>query len=208
MRQQADDHDERHDQAEQDDDHLLHVGPGDRLDAAGDGVEMTRTPMISVVMPVRPAEDDRQHDGRRVERDAHRQAALDQEDDAGQRARLGVEALFQILVGRVNVGAMEDRHRRGREDHHRDRQSEIELHEAHAVDVGLAGGGDEGDGARLRRHDGERHGVPRHGLAGQQILVDGVAAAALVEAVDDDEDERADQHHPVERSHEKTRVNT
>ena len=97
--------------------------------------------------------------------------ALDQEDDAHQRARLRVEALLQILVSRVDFRAMEDRHGGGGEDHHGDGQSEIELDEAHAVDVGLPGGGDEGDGAGLGGHDGKTHGVPGHGVSGQQYLI-------------------------------------
>ena len=123
--------------------------------------------MISVVIRSVPAEDDAHHDRRRIERNARRHAALNQENDRGKRAGLGIEAPFQVFVSGVNAGFVEDGHGRGGEDHHRDRQPEVKLHEAHAVDISLAGGGDEGDGARLRRHDRKTHGVPRHGFAGQ-----------------------------------------
>ncbi len=103
---------------------------------------------------------------------------------------------------------MEDRDCCRREDHHRDGQSEVELHETHTVDVGLAGGRDESDGARLGRHDRESHGIPGHGLAGEQILVYGVRAAALVQAVKDDEQKRAGQDAPIEGPHSQALVNT
>jgi hypothetical protein len=104
---------------------------------------------------------------------------------------------------------MENRNGGGAQDHHRDRQSEIKLHEAHAIGVALAGGGDEGDGAGLRRHDGEAHGVPWHRFASQEIFVHGGAAAAAVQSVADDEREPREHYHPIEWPHEaKTLVKT
>ena len=68
-------------------------------------------------------------------RDPHRHAALHQKHDGGEGAGLGVEAFLEIFVSGVDAGSMEDGHGRGREDHHGDGQPEIELHEAHAVDI-------------------------------------------------------------------------
>ena len=84
------------------------------------------------------------------------------------------------------------------DDHHGDGQAEVELHEAQAIDVALAGGGDERDGAGLGGHDGEAHGVPGHGFAGEQKLVDGLAAAAAIESVEHQGGERGDQREPIE----------
>src|ERR1022692_4181721 len=41
-RQQPEDHQQRHHQAEEDDQHLLHIGPGDRANAAGHRVQHYR----------------------------------------------------------------------------------------------------------------------------------------------------------------------
>ena len=102
---------------------------------------------------------------------------------------------------------MENRHGGGADNHHSDGQPEVELHEPHAIHVRLAGGGNERDRAGLRGHNRKRHGVPRHGAAGQQVAVYGVAAAAAVEAVGDNRHQRGDQDDPIERSHRYARVN-
>ena len=84
-------------------------------------------------------EDDAQDDRRRIEGDAKRQATLNEEDDADERSGLHVEPLFQVLVGGVHLRTVEQRHGGVRQDHHRQGQTEIELHEPHAVHVRLAG---------------------------------------------------------------------
>ena len=187
--------------------HLLHIRPRDRLDTAQHRVRDHDQAHERRRESIRPAEDHREHDRRRVDRQPRREAALHQEDEARRARASCVEALLQILVRRVDVRAVKDGHRGRADDHHRDRQSEIELHEAHAVDVGLPGGGDEGDGAGLRGHDRERHGVPRHRFAGQQVAIDCVAAAAAIQPVRNDEGERRGQDNPVERPHRYALVN-
>ena len=158
-------------------------------------------PISSVVIAVVPAEDDAHHDGRRIERQPHGRAALDQKNDSGKRARLRVEPALEILVGRIYARFVEDGDGGRAQNHHRDRQAEVELHEAHAVDVSLAGGGDERDRAGLGRHDREAHRVPRHCLAGKQIVAGGCAAAPPPEPEAGDRDYGRDHHDPVERRH-------
>jgi hypothetical protein len=87
---------------------------------------------------------------------------------------------------------MKDRDDRRRDHDHRQREAEVKLHETHAIGIRLPGGGDEGDGAGLRRHDGKGHGVPRHGFSSEQVAVDGVAAARPVEAVSNDSEKSGD----------------
>ncbi len=180
---------------------MLHVGPRDRLDAAGHGIGDDQQPDQERGEPRGPAEDDRQGNRGSVERYARRQTAFDEKDAADQRARLGVEALLQVLVRGVHFGAVKNRDRGGGQDDHRERESEIELHEPHAVDVGLAGGRNESHCARLGRHDGQSHGIPGHGPSGEHVLIRCSAAPAAIESVADDERQPTEHDHPIERPH-------
>ena len=74
----------------------------------------TNAPMITVIA-VRPAEDDGKSDGRRVQADTGRQAALNQKDGAGERARFRVEALLQIFISRIDLARDERSARRWRD---------------------------------------------------------------------------------------------
>ena len=201
VRQQHDDGDERNPEAEEDDAHLLHVRPGDGLDAANHRVTHHGHTHQHGGGALRPSQNYRQHDGWRVDGEPRGNAALAQEDDTGQRAGLGVEPVFQVFIRGIDAGAIKNRHHHGRDHDHGDGQSEVSLHEAHAIHVRLAGGGDKRDGAGLGGHDGERHGVPRHGFAGEQVAVHRVAAAAAVQAVGDDGNQRREQDHPIQGSH-------
>jgi len=125
----------------------------------------------------------------------------EQEDDGDEGAGAGVEALFEVPVGRIDAAAVESRDGKGRDGDHGQRQAQIHLDEAHAIDVALACGGDEGDGAGLGGHDGERHGVPRHGFVGEQILVRGLAAVAAPESIEDCADECGEENQPIGGSH-------
>ena len=69
--------------------------------------------------------------------------AADQEQKARQRADAHVEAALEILVGGVDARAREERHHGQRQDDHRERQAEVELDEAQAGRVGLAGRADD-----------------------------------------------------------------
>ena len=200
-RHQSERDDECQDQREENHRHLLNVGPRNSLDAAGGRVEHHQAAHHDRRPLVRPAKDGGQNDRRRIERDPGRQSALNEEYETHQRARLRVETFLQIFVSGVDVRAVKNGHGRGRENHHRDGQSKIELHKAHAVDISLASGGDESDGAGLSGHDGEPHGVPGHRSPGQQIVFDRAALPAAPQAVRDNRAEPKKHGHPVEWSH-------
>jgi len=74
-------------------------------------------------------------DGRRRERDSALQAAEIRKMPVMRPRVLGIEAPLQILVGSVDFRAVENGHDGDAENHHRDGQTEIELHKAHAVGV-------------------------------------------------------------------------
>ena len=201
VRQQHDDGHQRNQQPQEDDAHLLHVRPGDGLDAADHGVTDHGRAHQQRGSALRPSQNHRQHDGWRIDGEPRGDAALAEEDNTSQCARLGVEPVFQVFVRGIDAGAIKRRHHHCTDHDHGDGQAEVSLHEAHAIHVRLAGGGDERDGAGLRGHDGERHRVPRHGLAGEQVPVHRVAAAAAVQAVGDDGHQRGEQDHPIQGSH-------
>ena len=105
IRQEQDGRHGRRGQAQRHHQHLLEVGPGDRLGAAERRVRDRQAAHDGGRQPVRPSEDHGEHHGRRVERDAHRQPALQQEDAADQRADTAVEPAFQVLVRGIDVRA-------------------------------------------------------------------------------------------------------
>ena len=185
-RQQQKCREERGHQACRQDDHVEELGPRDGGDATLHRVEHDDCAHGGCGDPLGPAQDDRHHHSRRCQRHADTQPTLDQEYRTDQCPRLGVKALLQILVSRVDLGAVIDWHRDGRDENHRNREPEVELHEAHTVDVTLASGGDECDGAGLRRHDGQRHGVPRHLVVGEHEALRRLLASAAPQAIEDD----------------------
>ena len=117
--------------------------------------------------PVGPPQYHGKGHRRRIQSDACRQATLYEKDPANQRPRLGVEALLQILIGGIDFRTVKDGHGGRRENHHRQREAKVELHKAHAVDIGLPRGRYERDCAGLRSHDGKAHRIPGHCLACQ-----------------------------------------
>ncbi len=108
-------------QPEDDEHHDLHVGPRHRLDAAEHRVDHGRHRDRQRRRGQIPAEDERQHDGRRRHDGAARHPARDEEQQAGKAARLAVEAALEVLVRRVDAGPVEERHQRHRQDDHRQR---------------------------------------------------------------------------------------
>ena len=187
--------------SQEDQHHLLHIGPGYRLHAAGNGIGEHNPGHDQHRGALAPTQNHRHHYGRSVERQSHAESALDEKHDARRHAGLGVEALLQKFVGRDDARAVKKRDHGRRQNHHRQRQPEVELHEAHAVDISLPSGSDKGDGAGLRRHDGKTHGPPGHGFARQKIIPDGLFPAALVQSVADDHDQGEYQDNPVQQSH-------
>ncbi len=141
-----------------------------------------------------PAEDHRQHERRRVERDPGGEPALGQEERRRERARFPVEALLQELVRRAHAQPLVDRHQRRAQDDHGDRQAEVELDEREPADVALTRRGHECHRARLRGHDRKRHERPRHAPARDEESREVARAARAHEPVDDEGGEGRDQH--------------
>jgi hypothetical protein len=132
---------------------------------------------------------------------AARQATRNQEQHRRQRARLQIEAPFEVLVGRIDPGAPEERHDGHRQNDHRDGQAEVELHESQPVGVALAGRAGHRDGTELRRHHRQANGPPRQAPAGEQVAFHLVCAAAHAKAVRDDPGEIGRDDEPVDGAH-------
>ena len=96
---------------------------------------------------------------------------------------------------------MQERHQRHAEDDHRDRQPEVELHEAHAVGRALPRGADHGDGRELRRHDGQADRPPGEVAAGEEVALDVVGPLRAPQAVPDHVHEVHDHDEPVDPVH-------
>jgi hypothetical protein len=181
--------------------HLVGLRAADRARAARDGVGDGGAADDQVGELQRPAEQRREHDGGREDGDARRQPARQEEQERGQLARFAVESLFQVFVGGIDLEPIINGQEEGRDDDHGDGQPEIELHEAHPLFERLARHRQEGDGARLRRHDRQADGPPAQVAAAAQVGVGALGAALAPGAVADDGGERADEDRPVERLH-------
>ena len=152
-----------------------------------------------------PAEHGREHDGGRVDRKPDREPALHEEQEGRKLACFPVETRFEVLVRRVNLQAVIDGDDDGGEDHHRNRQTEVELHEAHPVLVGLAGSGEERDGTRLCGDDRQPDRPPPEIGAPANEAVHRLDPNAE-RTVANDGGDRRDENGPVERSHVNARV--
>ena len=200
-RQSQHQRDYRADQAADDDAHLFHVGPGDCLDAAQHRVENGWSADGQNGQREVPVKDHRQNDRRRRDDGAGGHAPPAQKQQAGGRPRFYVEPPFEILVCGVDARSIEERHQRDRQDDHRDRQPEVELHEAHAVSVSLPCRTHERDRAELRRHHRETNGPPRQAAIGEEIPFDPVGGLRTTEAVDDDPHQVCSDDQPIEKVH-------
>src|SRR5215469_2239200 len=114
---------------------------------------------------------------RSVDGNAGSEPPLQEKQKSSKLARLQIEPALQVLVGRIDLEALVQRNDRRREDHHGDRQSEIELHEAHSVLVTLPRGGEKGDRAGLGRHDRQANRQPSSIATPSQVRVDAADAA-------------------------------
>ena len=201
VRQAEDQRGDRRGHPDHDDDHLLDVGPGDRLHAAEHRVNGRGNADRQDGKRQAPAEHDGEDDGRRGDDHARPEAARDQEQQAGQRPRAGVEAPLQVFVRREDACAVEERHQRQREDDHRQGQSEVELHEADAVVVALPRRPDQRDGAHLGGHHRQADGPPRERPRRQEIAFDGARPPGPLHAVVQHPGEVGGDDGPVDQVH-------
>ena len=159
------------------------------------------TPITATDQLDRPAEDRREHHRRRGDDRPARHAARQQKQKRRERSRLRVEAALEILVRGVHLRAVEKRHERDAEDHHRQRQPEVELHEPHSVGGALPRRADHRHGGELRRHDGQSDGPPRQAAIGEEVSLDLLRAARPSQPVDHDVREPPDDDHPIQPMH-------
>ncbi len=189
------------DDASDDHEHLLHVGPGDGLHAADQRVAHGRHAHRQHGQRQVPVEDHREDHRRRRQDRAAGQAAREQEQQAGQRARLHVEAPLEVLVRGVDAGPVEERDHRDREDDHRQRQPEIQLQHAHAFAEAAPGRADQGDRGELCRHHRQADGPPRQAAVGEEVAFDLVGAVRAADAVRQDPGEVGSDDDPVDEVH-------
>ena len=206
--QAVDGHEARQQHAAGDDHHLRAVGPGHGLGAAHHRVGHDEHPDEEDVRGDAPAQQHREHQGRGEDGDAHGQAALDQEEAGGKQPGLQVEAGLEDLIGRGHLQPVVERDGPDGQHDGGQGQAEVELHEAHAVHVGLARRGQERDGAGLGGDDREADEPPAVVPAAADVVVAGGGAAALVEAPQHHEEQGPAEDEPVQAAHAQTRASS
>ncbi len=182
-----------------DEPHLDDVRPDHRAVATVDDVDDGRPAHERDRRGLAPPEDHGQHERGSVEGHADGQPPREEEEEARQGARARVEAALQVLVGSEDPGPVEEGNQGQRQHDHRERQAEVERHEAHALRVGLAGRAHEGDGADLGRHHREPRRPPPHLAPGQEEVVDAAGAPPHPHAEGHDADHVDGEDDPVGR---------
>ena len=181
--------------------HLLFVGHPDGAGAARGGVQGDQDSDENAGPGERPAEDFAQNDARPVDRDPGTEPPLDQKQDGGERAGPLVEAPANEFIGGEDLPFVIERDEDEAHHQHGERQSEIELHEPHPVQVALAGRAEKSDRTGLGGHDAEADGPPPGVVPAPKIRLRGVGLAGLPDAIGDDEAEAAEKDQPVEPMH-------
>ena len=132
-------HHERGDHAAEDHGHLPFLREVDRRAATGDSVNNGEQARADDGDVEPPAEDGRENDGGRVDRDARLQTALQHKETRTEEAGLLVETLAEVFVGRIHPELPIDREKDGTHDDEGERQAKIILDEGDAVFGGDAG---------------------------------------------------------------------
>ena len=101
----------------------------------------------------------------------------------------------------VDAGVVEEWHQGDGQDHHGERQREIELNEAQAVGVALTRRADHGDGTQLGRHHREASRPPGNAPLGEEVALEFVAVFRAPETVVDDPRHEGDEDRPVQPMH-------
>ena len=130
---------ERHEEPGEHHCHLLFVRYTHGLRTSSGGVHDHQSAYERAGPAERPMQHLAQHNAGRVNGETRGKAALDQEEDSRQQAGALIEALANELVRRVHVPLVVQGNEHVRDHHHSQRQTEVELHEAHAFHESLAG---------------------------------------------------------------------
>ena len=125
-----------------------------------------------------------------------------QEQECGEGPGLRVEATLEVFVRGVHLRAVQKWHEGDTDDHHREREPEIELDESKAIGRALRGGPDHRDGGQLCGHDREADCPPGQAPAREEISLDPGGPPRTPNAVYPDVGEINDDDDPVERVHE------
>ena len=112
---------------------LVFLGEAHRFAATGHGVNDDQQPAEDDGEIQPPAQHGGEDDGRRIDRDAGGEPALQEEQPRAEEACFGIEAPAQKLVGSVDVQTPVHRQEYRRDDDQRQRHAEVILHEAEPV---------------------------------------------------------------------------
>ena len=126
-------HHERGDHAAEDHGHLPFLREVHRRTAPGDGVNNREQARADDGDVEPPAEDGRENDGGRVDRDARLQTALQHKQTRTEETGLLVETLAEVFVGCVHPELPIDREKNGTHDDEGERQAKIILDEGDTV---------------------------------------------------------------------------
>ena len=148
-----------------------------------------------------PTENDGEDDRWRIQNKTHGEASGYEKDKTGQAARFGVEAPFEIFVGRKDVGPIEKGDECHAQDDHDERLRQIDLNERHPGIVGLPGGPDIRNGAGLSGHDGKPDRPPAQRALAAEIIIQVFVFSAVAEAFRQDIGKVEDNDNPVGNMH-------
>ena len=159
------------------DEHLDHVGPDHRRDAAAHRVDDHRRAEDDHHPGHRHLRHDRDHERGREQPDAVGQRSRDQEDHRRQRLDARAEAALQQLVRREQIAAEVGRDEQQADEDAADDVADRELQERHVAGVGLRRNADERQRAGFGGDDREADRPPRHAAIGQEIIARGLLVA-------------------------------
>ncbi len=101
----------------------------------------------------------------------------------------------------IDLRAIEERHQRDAENHHRKRKTVIKLHEAEAVVVTLACRSHQRNRAELRRHHREADRPPGHRSIGQKIRLGRAIELRSLDAIGNEPADVSEDDCPVDQVH-------
>src|ERR1700686_2850299 len=192
--------------ADEDDQDLITLGEADDLGAADNRVsndESAREPDGEIQVPT---EQRGKNNGRRIDRDAGGDPALNQKQERAEQSRFLVEALAEIFVGGENFQPLINRNKDRADRDEREGLAEIILDESDSAFVGLPRHGEERDRAGLGREDGKADGSPADGFVALEILAKGWVIVGAQNPVEQNGDNRRQQDDVIEPVHENRRV--
>ena len=177
------DHPTRRKHGHRHNEHLLQMGVRNGFCAARNGVNQHDTAHQNISPVDVPAQNSGQNDGGRVDGKPRGEPARNQKQNGGKNPNAGIKAVFQKFVGRKNFEFMKNRHERNAQNNHGQRQTKIELHEAHSIGKTLAWRRQKSDGTGLRGHHRQTNVIPRQRLPRQQVIVHVLLPTAAIDAV-------------------------